>query len=53
MGCNRLTQAGLPYRHLSQYDMLDASQILRQVVSVEQGDSALCALELSAFISTS
>jgi hypothetical protein len=33
--------------------MLDASQILRQIVSVEHGDSAICALEFSAFISTS
>jgi|GEM_PF-5159280 len=33
--------------------MLDASQILRQIVSVEQGDSAVCVVEFSAFISTS
>ena len=33
--------------------MLDASQILRQIVRVEQGDFALCALVFSAFISTS
>ena len=52
LDCNRLKQAGLPYRHLSQYDMLDASQILRHIASVEQGDSALCVLVFSAFIST-
>ena len=44
LDCNRLKQAGLPYRHLSQYDMQGASQILRHIVSVEQGVCALCVL---------
>jgi len=48
-----LKRAGRLYRYLSQHDMLDAIQILRQIMRVEQGDSALCALEFSAFISTS
>jgi hypothetical protein len=33
-----LKRAGRLYRYLSQHDMLDASQILRQIVRVEQGD---------------
>jgi len=33
--------------------LLDVSQILRQIVSVEQGVSALSALSFSAVISTS
>ena len=48
-----LRRAGLPYWYLSQHDVLDASQILRQIVRVEHGDSALCALVFNAFISTS
>ncbi len=48
-----LRWAGLPYRYLSQHDKLDAIQILRQIMRVEQADSALCVLEFSAFISTS
>ena len=39
-----LRRAGRLYRYLSQHDLLDASQILRQIVSVEQGVSALCEL---------
>ena len=40
-------------RHLSQHVLLDAIQILGQIVSVEQGVSALRELEFSAFISAS
>jgi len=48
-----LKRAGRLYRYLSQHDLLDASQILRHIVSVQQGGSALCVLWWSTFISTS
>jgi len=48
-----LKRAGRLCRCTSQHDMLDAIKILRQIVSVEQGDSALYVLDFSAFISTS
>ena len=46
-------RAGRLYGYLSQHVLLDAIQILRQIMSVEQGVSALCELEFSAFISAS
>ena len=49
----RLKRAGRLYGYLSQHVLLDAIQILMQIMSVEQGVSALCELEFSAFISAS